>query len=121
MAYSRTIVLAIAAAGLLLTPARRAQASYTNLVGNVASYTSPDVWEVQCPGGTEYLEMRMVASSGSADKFVAIAVGMTPRPIYGFAAVSEVFGPGGPGSFVYLDRPFAGRMKVLVTVKQTAG
>jgi len=122
MTRRRTIGLGIIAAGLsLVTPALDARASGINLAGNVASYTSPDIWEVKCLGSTQDLAIRTVATTGSSDKFVAIAMALTPKPLYGHAVASEVFSPGGVGSDVLLDRPGQGMMKLLVTVKQTGG
>ena len=120
MAYARSIVLGLVAAGLfLVTPASRVDASYDNLVGTVGSYLSPDVWEVQCPGGTDYLYVRTVPTYGNV--FVATVVGLSPGTIYGTAVISDTFGVGGIGNEVYIDRPRDGRMKVLVTVQQTGG
>lgn len=120
MTYARSIVLGLVAAGLsLLTPAPHAHASYDNLAGTLGSPLSPDVWEVQCPGGTDYLYVRTVPTYGNV--FVATVVGMSPGTIYGAAVISDTFAVGGIGNEVYLDRPRDGRMKVLVTVKQTGG
>ena len=121
MTRRRNLVLGIIAVGLSLATPLGARASYTDLVGNVASYTSPDIWEVTCLGPTQALAIRAVASTGTPDKFAAIATALTPRTLYGHAVASEVFAPGGVGSDVFLDRPTKGRMKQLVTVKQTGG